>query len=430
MIYQFEIFKNLNYSEKRTFGLHLTYSIIEGIILGVIALNEFVFVKSLQGSNGLLSVLFSFSVIVLVVSIFLNEYLKRYRGKRKLLFLTALVTRLPLLGLMFFPENPLAAENPMLFHYLFLGIFFFFFLAQPIVLPIINLFLKNNYSHGNFGRLYSYSTMINKIIMMVVTFFTGRFLDLDPFAFRYIYPVVGILGILSIIILAMIRTESQQEVIRVNLASTFRNSFRNMLAILKSNKPYLDFEIGFMLYGLAFMTSAVMITLFYNNALHLNYSSVAFYKNFYNIIAIIFLPLFGRLLGKLDPRKFAMLTFGFLFMTILFTMLCEYIPDSRSFISIEFVWLLIVANIFYGLFAGAMPLLWNIGSAYFCKEGDVATYQAIHLSLTGFRGMIAPFIGVMVYGLSNFTFTFSLGLASLIAGIMVMGNSLKKYKRH
>ncbi len=64
-----------NYSEqeKRTFQLHLIYSIIEGIILGVLALNEFVFIKSLRGSNYELGFLFQFSMVVFIFLVFINE---------------------------------------------------------------------------------------------------------------------------------------------------------------------------------------------------------------------------------------------------------------------------------------------------------------------------------------------------------------------
>ena len=68
-----------NYSEqeKRTFRLHLIYSIIEGIILGVLALNEFVFIKSLKGSNYELGFLFQFSMVVFIFLVFINEFIKR-----------------------------------------------------------------------------------------------------------------------------------------------------------------------------------------------------------------------------------------------------------------------------------------------------------------------------------------------------------------
>jgi hypothetical protein len=54
-----------DYRERKTFRLHLAYSFIEGILAGLIALNEFVFVKSLLGTGYQLSVLFQFSVVVL-----------------------------------------------------------------------------------------------------------------------------------------------------------------------------------------------------------------------------------------------------------------------------------------------------------------------------------------------------------------------------
>lgn len=92
-----------NYSEqeKRTFQLHLIYSIIEGIILGVLALNEFVFIKSLRGSNYELGFLFQFSMVVFIFLVFINEFIKRTQNKQKLLRWTGVLTRGPLFLLFF-----------------------------------------------------------------------------------------------------------------------------------------------------------------------------------------------------------------------------------------------------------------------------------------------------------------------------------------
>ncbi|MFC2114705.1 MFS transporter [Bacteroidota bacterium] len=425
MIYQFEIFRNLTFSEKNTFRLHVIYSLIEGIILGVLALNEFIFVRSMKGSENLLSILFSFSTIVLLFSIFFNEFLKRYQNKRKLLNIVGIATRLPLLILIFFPGNIQELTSTMSYHYIFLGIFLVYFSAQPIILPIINLFLKQNYNHDNFGKLYSYSTMLNKIVMLVTTFLVGLLLDADNFAFRYIYPIIGGLGILSVYLLSLIRISEQKTLVRKPLFQSAQDSLSEFVSILKQNKEFRDFEIGFMFYGFAFMTTAVMITLFYDRVLNLNYSSFAFYKNFYNIVAILFLPVFGRLIGILPPRKFAAMTFTFMFFMVLFTALTEYIPVMNVFLGIKIYYVLIVASLSYGLFAGAMPLLWSIGSAYFCKSEDAATYQAIHLSLTGVRGCFAPFIGILIYKHSSFSVTFLLALLSLLIAIFYMVYSAK-----
>ena len=52
-----------------------------------------------------------------------------------------------------------------------------------------------------------------------------------------------------------------------------------MISIIKSNKPYRDFELGFMFYGFSFMIAWPVMTIFFNDVLEMNYSSVAFYKN-------------------------------------------------------------------------------------------------------------------------------------------------------
>jgi hypothetical protein len=92
-------------NQKRTFRLHTAYTSIEGIVLGVLALNEFVFLKSLHGSNYMMSLLFQFSMVVFVALFFINEWLKRIQNRRRLLRIVALGTRLPLLVLVFFQRT-------------------------------------------------------------------------------------------------------------------------------------------------------------------------------------------------------------------------------------------------------------------------------------------------------------------------------------
>ena len=170
-----------------------------------------------------------------------------------------------------------------------------------------------------------------------------------------------------------------------------------MGGILKNNKPYRHFEIGFMFYGFSFMITITVISIFFNDELNLNYSSVAFYKNAYNIIAIIILPFFGKLMGNIDPRKFASISFASLLLYVFFLLMTDYFPDYYVIANIRLYPMLVVSFLFYGVFAATMVLLWNIGSAYFCKPGEADDYQSVHLSLTGVRALFAPLLGIFFY---------------------------------
>jgi len=419
----------LKTNERKIFGLHILYSIIEGVLFGVMVLNEFVFVKSLKGTEMQLAILFQASVIVFVFTIVIHELLKRYK-KKTILRMTALITRLPLLLMIFFPRELLSADDMIFYHYFFLVIFLFYFLAMPIVYPIINSILKNNYTNSHFGALYSYAAMTNKIVMMLTTFVFGWILDIDPFSFVYVYPAIGILGIISLFLLSFaVKVDYLQTGKKIlSITESLRKSFRDMKTIIKSNKPYRDFELGFMLYGFSFMLTVAVITLFLVEKLNLNYTSIAFYKNSYNLIAILLLPFFGKLIDRIDPRKFAAFTFLTLLMHLFFMGLTEYYPYYFDIGAYRFYYLVVISFVWNGLFAATMSLLWNIGSAYFCKDGDAGTYQSVHLSMVGIRAMIAPLFGIWLYQYIGFSGVFALGVLLLTLSIIVMFWSLKRDK--
>ncbi|MFZ4399859.1 MAG: MFS transporter [Bacteroidales bacterium] len=420
----------LNDLEKRTLRLHVWYSLIEGFIVGILALNEFVFIKSLKGSNYQLGLLFQFSVILYVFLIFLNEMLKRVKDKKKLLRYTAFFTRIPLILLVFFPRSSQGIASEPIFHLLFLAIFFVYYAGMPIIYPNINLFLKNAYRNEHFGRLYGFATALNKVIMLIVTLLYGILLDIDNFAFTYIFPIVAIMGILSVYLLSMIefKEDSSISFIKESFSQSVKKSFSNMVSILKKNKPYLHFEAGFMIYGFAFMISVTVITIYFDKELHLNYSSVAFYKNIYNIVAIALLPFFSKLIDKIDPRKFAIITFSSIMLFILSLALTDFFPQNIIVFGIKLYYTMIPYLIFQSIFAATMSLLWSIGSAYFCRSSEAGDYQSVHLSLTGLRAVFAPTSGVIIYELFGFFTTFMLAICALLIAIILMVWSYRKDK--
>lgn len=412
---------NLNAAEQKTFSLHMGYSIIEGILAGVIALNEFVFVKSLLGSGYQASLLFQFATVVFILLIFFNEFLKRVRNKKKLLKRTAILTRLPLLLLFFFPRDPGLLTGDSLYHLLFLGIFLIYYLANPIVFPSINLFLKNTYSHNNFGRLYSYSTTVKNIVMMFTTFAYGWMLDVDKYIFVYVFPVAALLGIISIFMLAAIPYQQQAMVTPSgSILDRIKISISEMRGILARNIPYRHFQTGFMFYGFGFMGSYTVIILFFEFGLGLNYSSVAFYRNAYNLLSILMLPFFGKLIGHIDPRRFAAIAFLSMFMYLFFLALTHYVDGYFTFWDIKVYYMLLFYVLFHGVFAATMALLWSIGSAYFCAPAEAGTYQSIHLGLTALRSLFAPLLGVLFYELWGFTIAFAIAMVSLLIGTAIM----------
>lgn len=413
--------------QRRTFFLHLVYSVLDGVILGVLALNEFVLIKGLKGSDYQTALLFQFTTVILLFSVIFSEVLRRTNRKKRMLKITALVTRLPLLLLFFFPSDIETVSSSMLYQITFLGIFLLYYSANPILFPLINQLLKNNYKSENFSKFYSYAAAANKIVMLAVTFGTGLLFDRYTDAYTYVYPSLALLGIAAVLILLRIEYEVPQlPDFKKGFYDSVKKSLFSLWDILKRNKPFRDFEIGFMLYGFAWLSTSAVVALFLEKFLGLSYTNIAFYKNTAAVVSILFTPIFGQMLGKIDPRKFAVFNFGGLLLYIFFMGMSEYVPVGFSIGSITVQWSLLASFIFYGLFAAMMGLLWYIGSAYFCRNDQVSEYQAVHLSLTGFRGLFAPLIGVFFYRLIGYSGVYILAVSSLSIAIGLMFWSMKK----
>lgn len=422
------IFNHLESHEIKTLKLHLFYSSIEGIAAGALILTEFVFIKSLKGSNVQLAFLFQFSMVVFLFAMLANEILRRYPQRKVLLRTIAVVSKLPLVGLFYFPD--VADQGlPGIYHTIFLAIFLFYFASKIAVMPSINQYLKGNYKHDNFGRLFGYSVSVQKVSMLISTFLAGVLLDRDPNSYKIFYPIVGILAIISIFQLTKIQFIQKEDQIDTPLWGALVQSFKRIFSILKNNKAFRHLELGFMIYGFAWMSTHAVITIFYERALHLNYSSVAFYKNAFNLIAIAFLPFFGRFIGQRDPRRFAIITFGSLMLFILFTALTAYYDGYTEIYGVKIYYMLLVAVFFNGLFMGSMPILWGIGSSYFCQPNEAADYQSVHLFLTGVRALFAPIIGIQLYQWYGFTFTYAAGMLFLIVAILLMVYSESRFPK-
>lgn len=420
--YFFNEYKNLGAEQRKTFRLHSIYSMSEGIMFGIFILNEFVFIKSLKGNDYLMGLLFTFSMGVFILLIFGNEMLRRNQNKKQLLRTTALITRLPLLLFLFFPAQlSVYVENPI-WYYLFLSIMLIYYMSTPVTLPTVNLLLRSSYGNKLFGIMFGYANTINKIFALIATFCFGALLDYNYFIFKWIYPVIGLIGIAGIWSLSNISyTALPVKIIKKGLWSSVGDSLRTMAGILKNNRPFLNFEISFFLYGIAFMITVTVITFFMEKHLHLNYVSIAAYKNLGAFITIICMPFFGKFMGNTDPRRYSRIAYWLMVGYVGFVMITEYLPIHFQLGEYTIYISLVIAFIIQGVFTAGMAILWYIGSAFFCRNASLSgDYQAVHLSFVGVRALFAPLMGVYFYQNFGYTFTFVLAIILLVFAIALM----------
>lgn len=427
------VYSGLTRNERRTFILHLSYSLIDGLLLGFFSLNEFVFKKNFDPGNLKLSMLFQLSVLVLPFSIFFTNFFEKVKNKKRLLYQIGLSTRAPLLLFLLFPVLRNHGVPVGLMQDIFLLIFLMFYFATPFTIPLINQLLKANYGAEKMGKLYSYSWSVNMFTQLLTVLFFGKILDAFPSAYLYIYPVLGVLAMISIRLISMIRSDTvEKDYEKIGLLHSWKSTFDETYNILKNNRAFLHFQIGLMIYGIAFLMNLSIVTLYLNDKLGLSYSEAAGYKSTALIVSILTFPLFGVLLDRKDPRRFSRISYLLAATYFLLLIIGVFFPatlvlgDMRIFMTIA------VAYLIYGLFQSSMTILWGIGSSYFTTPDNAGTYQSIHCTLTGIRGIMAPFAGTILYTLGSYyspeagyMTSFGMAIALLVASVWFMGYSLR-----
>ncbi|HPG73751.1 MAG TPA: MFS transporter [Bacteroidales bacterium] len=415
------IFKKLYPNEARTFVLHLFYSVFEGSLFGAFLMNEFVFLKSLQGSSYMLGVLFVFSMAVFSLLIFGNELLRRNSDKRKLLRVTALVTRLPLLAFLFFPADISVYTSGTHWHFAFMGIFLIFYLGTPVTYPTMNLLLRHNYRSEIFGKLFGYANTVSKLFAFVATFVFGWMLEHNYSVFRYVYPACGIMGLLSLWSLSSVPYVVDKPLrLAKGFLKSIKQSMHDMKNILVRDKDFFQFELSFMIYGIGFMLTVAAVTLYLESELALSYFSYAAYRNYAAVLTIVTMPLFSRVIDKTDPRRFARMAYILMLFYILLILITEWIPWHVNSGIYQIFPTLLLAFTFMGVFNGSMGILWYIGSSYYCNDKSLSgDYQSVHLSFVGIRALIAPLLGVYFYESFGYVFTFAFAIFILLIAISI-----------
>ena len=430
---QKEVFSEMKLRERRTFILHILYSIFDGVCLGILALNEFVFLKDIGAGSLQVGILFQVQSFVMPFSIFLTYFMSRVKEKKKFLIRIALYTRLPLLLFIFFPDNVHASPFKGVIITLYLLIFLAYYLANPIILPDLNLFTKAIYRPNRFGRLFSYSLILNQLVLFFTTIFFGKLLDWQTNSYKYVFVFFGLIGFLSIYIITQIPYK-EPKIKQIPRGKQFWKTvgriFRDAVFILTKEKAFFDFERAMMVYGIGFMMALTVVTIYLSQQFHLSFTEVALYKNITILISILSFPIFGRVMDDGgDPRKFAVVSFTFaaLFYALLAV---AGIVDNQIFIGdYRIIIFLLIAFLLQGLFSGSMALIWGIGATYFAPREEAARFHAVHLSLTGIRGIIGPLLGVLIKYLFGFYGAFACIVGMEIIAIYLMRKSVKTVLR-
>jgi MFS family permease len=388
-------------------------SVLEGVVLGVFILNEYVAKKTLGAGDAILTALVVGPTAALLFSAWWSGLLDQ-REKSSTFLAFGILGRLSLLLV----AGAGSAGS-------FTAVIAVATFLYGAVVPASNALLQRNFTAGERGRVLGLGIALQALTTIGISLLVGRIYDWRPESYRVVYPAAAVCGFLSCLTQARVRFRVRLGEPREKrlfaaglgdaLAGAVRHPFAGAVQLLREDRGFRRYEAAYMVYGLAWMMLQPTIPVFLVEKLHVAYAEVANARGliYFTMIAVLSHP-FGRLLDRRGPLAVS---------RIAFTILATFPLLLASARGVGMVYL---AFLVYGCGMAAVNLGWTTGPIHFARERDSAGYMGAHVALVGVRAIIGGPFGIWLYRASGSpAATFALASTLFFLGSLIMWRGMR-----
>ena len=280
------------------------------------------------------------------------------------------------------------------------------YIVGSVAVPAVSSILRTNYPGTRRYRVVGVVMGLSSLTMALVAGGAGlllRYAGDDKLLFRPIFIIGGVLGMLGVWVYSRIKVRGERHLAHADPVPAGRFSFFRDIGLLWRRPKFGKYQLIQFTSGFAnIMTLPALVEL-------LKYQDVGWLAAAIvlgvapNLTRALSMPFYGRLLQKLNPMQ-ARAIFSVFWTT-------AYVLIALSGLQVAWV---VAARLIMGLAHGATMLLWTLQQMYFARKRDVPKFMGVHCTLTGLRGLIAPFFGAwLMYRLNSQHAVF--GLSALLA---------------
>jgi len=401
--------------ERATVRRYLGGMVCQGIWTAGQYLFPFVLAKSLQAPAWLVTLAVVMETTGMMLGLYWGQ-LMAGGGRRRWLFWAGLGGRAVL-------ALTVLVHSAGQFTLLLVAVYVF----GAIVYPAQNSILQENIGPRRRGEVFGRGALVQHLTAAATGLAVGAVLDVDPDVFRWVYPVLGVLGFGFPLVLARLprpAVPGVREPDRVfvvprlplgpvrwrRLAGALIAPFREARDTFRGDRAFLWYEMNFQIYGIAYMMLIPTVPLFFANELQLSYQSISTARVVIGSVGIALLgPAAGRLMDRIHPARLCALSFGWVALypvsLALGARVDSLAPQTAAYIAFAV----------YSVGMAGVNLGWNVGSIAFAPEGRGGHYQGIHVTMVGIRGVLGPLLGFTVLRLLGYQEVFVVAAVFFLA---------------
>ncbi len=278
-------------------------------------------------------------------------------------------------------------------------------ISRPAYVGVVSQIYPEQYR----GRAMGFVMVGSSAAAMVAVYFGGKLLDIV--GYRWIFPAGAFFGIVSSLVFSRIDVKER---LYEEVPTKFR--FAEIFEILKRDVAFRKFERYFMIFGFSNLIAMPVYPIFLVDKLYVSNFEAGKLATVSSLLGIATVYIWGHLsdeYGAPKPMSWNV-------------MLLSFVPLIYAFAN-NFGVLYFASVISGAAFTGLELLV--VGSAISLSKGkDVPKYSAIHTTLLGTRGVVAPFLGISLLHLWGFRWLFLLSFVGIFTGGFLLYLWSKQYK--
>lgn len=235
--------------------------------------------------------------------------------------------------------------------------------------------------------------ILTGVVVALAGVMLGFAMDTSETAYRIFYPAAAVIGLGGVIIFAGVRWRGGKSFVRRELAADAEGgegaSARAMYRVLREDHKYRQYMIFQFILGIANLSLMPPFIKALDEQFGLEYSSSIMLTATIPIgLMALAIPFWSAFLSRVHIVQFRAIQAWFFVVAIALT---------AAGVLLHMLALLFLSRIIIGVARGGGALAWNLGHHDFSSREMAPIYMGVHVTLTGVRGVIGPFFGMLLY---------------------------------
>ncbi|MBZ0136497.1 MAG: hypothetical protein K8I27_09010 [Planctomycetes bacterium] len=285
--------------------------------------------------------------------------------------------------------------------------------------PALNQLWGANYIPASRGKRFAWNSSLSMLMVMTGAFVAGMVLDAKPVFggvenYVVLYPAAAVMGALALLGFYSIRMRySESRAVPKGVLRRVKDSYGRALGLLRNDRHFRSYEVGFFCYGIAFMMLMPTVPVLFANYLQSDYGQ---FSRATVVTMQLTLMIMAPVVAWLSSgRRVTLVTAAGFSSLVMFPVMLALTAWTRD---IVFAY---AAFVVFGVAMSGVHFVWNLGALAFAKPGNALMYTSTHAAMVGLRALIGFPLGYVMMRLFPDTLHPVFGTA---AGLLIVATTI------